>query len=68
MTSNRWPAQKAHASQHLPLQRRASLAAVGLLQQTFGLNLKPLLALGGAGGIAAGFASQQVLQNLVSGG
>ncbi|KAI8464528.1 MAG: Mechanosensitive ion channel-domain-containing protein [Monoraphidium minutum] len=41
--------------------------AVTLVQQTLGLNLKPLLALGGVGGIAAGFASQQVLQNAVSG-
>jgi hypothetical protein len=35
---------------------------------SLGLNLEPLLAVGGAGGIAAGFASQQVLINMVSGG
>lgn len=33
-----------------------------------GISLEPLLAVGGAGGIAAGFASQQVLTNIVSGG
>eukprot|EP00879_Flechtneria_rotunda_P016865 GHRR01017654.1.p1 GENE.GHRR01017654.1~~GHRR01017654.1.p1 ORF type:complete len:431 (+),score=107.99 GHRR01017654.1:149-1441(+) len=31
------------------------------------VDLKPLLAVGGAGGIAAGFASQQLLSNIVSG-
>jgi hypothetical protein len=31
------------------------------------VNLKPLLAVGGAGGIAAGFASQQLLLNVVAG-
>lgn len=42
-------------------------AAYSLLQQTLGVDLKPVLALGGVGGIAAGFASQQILQNVVSG-
>ncbi|KAF6260527.1 Mechanosensitive ion channel-domain-containing protein [Scenedesmus sp. NREL 46B-D3] len=40
-----------------------ALAVCGSL----GLRLEPLLAVGGAGGIAAGFASQQVLTNMVSG-
>jgi small-conductance mechanosensitive channel len=40
-----------------------ALAVCGCL----GLRLEPLLAVGGAGGIAAGFASQQVLTNMVSG-
>lgn len=32
-----------------------------------GINLRPLLTVGGMGGLAAGLAAQQVLQNLVSG-
>ncbi|WIA12211.1 hypothetical protein OEZ85_012280 [Tetradesmus obliquus] len=40
-----------------------AIAVAGCL----GLRLEPLLAVGGAGGIAAGFASQQVLTNMVSG-
>ena len=40
---------------------------VTILQSSLGLDLKPLLALGGVGGLAAGFASQQILQNVVSG-
>jgi hypothetical protein len=52
----------------LPRRLAAAPPVVSLLQQTLGLNLKPVLALGGVGGIAAGFASQQILQNLVSGG
>ncbi|KAF8057285.1 MSL1 [Scenedesmus sp. PABB004] len=34
---------------------------------SLGVALQPLLAVGGAGGIAAGFASQQILTNIVSG-
>ncbi|GBF90230.1 hypothetical protein Rsub_03363 [Raphidocelis subcapitata] len=44
-----------------------ALAAGFALSAAAGLDLRPALAVGGAGGIAAGFASQQVLQNLVSG-
>jgi hypothetical protein len=47
----------------------AAVLACGISVCTsLGLNLEPLLAVGGAGGIAAGFASQQVLTNIVSGG
>uniref|UniRef100_A0A383VJZ4 Mechanosensitive ion channel MscS domain-containing protein n=1 Tax=Tetradesmus obliquus TaxID=3088 RepID=A0A383VJZ4_TETOB len=46
----------------------AAVLAAGISVATsLGLNLEPLLAVGGAGGIAAGFASQQILTNIVSG-
>jgi small-conductance mechanosensitive channel len=46
----------------------AVIVATGInICGTLGINLRPVLAVGGAGGIAAGFASQQVLQNAVSG-
>jgi len=55
----------------VPLSTLVSWAAVlacGLsICGTLGVDLKPLLAVGGAGGLAAGFASQQLLLNLVSG-
>ena len=34
---------------------------------SFGLNIQPLLTVGGAGGVIAAFASQQVLTNVVNG-
>ncbi|GLC42109.1 hypothetical protein PLESTM_001292300 [Pleodorina starrii] len=37
------------------------------LAQTVGINLKPMLAVGGASGIIIGLATQQVLSNFVSG-
>jgi hypothetical protein len=49
------------------LRPRAGAAAGISLCGTLGINLQPVLAVGGAGGLAAGFASQQVLQNVVSG-
>eukprot|EP00775_Hariotina_reticulata_P001461 gene1461-1803_t len=46
----------------------AAVLACGIsICGSLGVNLKPLLAVGGAGGLAAGFASQQLLLNLVSG-
>lgn len=46
----------------------AAVLACGIsICSSLGVNLEPLLAVGGAGGIAAGFASQQVLTNIVSG-
>jgi small-conductance mechanosensitive channel len=56
---------------YLPLSSLITWAAVlgcGLsICSSLGVNLKPLLAVGGAGGIAAGFASQQLLLNVVAG-
>lgn len=56
---------------YLPLNTLVTWAAVlacGVsILTSLGLSLQPLLAVGGAGGIAAGFASQQVLTNIVSG-
>jgi hypothetical protein len=45
----------------------AVLACVLSICASLGVSLQPLLAVGGAGGIAAGFASQQLLLNLVAG-
>lgn len=56
---------------YLPLSSLVTWGAVlcaGLaVCASLDINLKPLLAVGGAGGIAAGFASQQVLLNIVAG-
>lgn len=56
---------------YLPLSSLATWAALLAcclsVLTSLGFNLKPLLAVGGAGGIAAGFASQQLLLNVVAG-
>lgn len=56
---------------YLPLSSLATWAAMLAcclsILTSLGFNLKPLLAVGGAGGIAAGFASQQLLLNVVAG-
>lgn len=45
----------------------AVLASAVSVCSSLGICLKPVLAVGGAGGIAAGFASQQLLLNVVAG-
>jgi hypothetical protein len=56
---------------YLPLSSLVTWAAVLACAlsvcASLGVSLQPLLAVGGAGGIAAGFASQQLLLNLVAG-
>jgi small-conductance mechanosensitive channel len=57
-----------HAAQQQPHHLQLGCCAGISVCTSLGLNLEPLLAVGGAGGIAAGFASPQVLTNIVSGG
>lgn len=56
---------------YLPLSSLVTWAAVLACSlsicASLGVSLQPLLAVGGAGGIAAGFASQQLLLNVVAG-
>lgn len=56
---------------YLPLSSLVTWAAVLAcalsICTSLGVSLQPLLAVGGAGGIAAGFASQQLLLNVVAG-
>lgn len=55
---------------YLPLSSLVTWAAVLACAlsvcASLGVSLQPLLAVGGAGGIAAGFASQELLLNVVA--